>query len=167
MAGNWDQKGRKSLGRSVITRKEQRFRKKPTRLCPAFLRVEEEVKNPKPQDRVPHSSCSWQRIRYQLTPLSSELVISPLVSVIPRNKGKRPEIRPDLTAPTPTQRLSPTPPRSGDPPQDLHRAPPRRRQQAPARQSSSRCRGRFALEGIAPLPASPALLAAFAAARKR
>lgn len=35
----------------MITRKEQRFRKKPTRLCPAFLRVEEEVKKAKPQDR--------------------------------------------------------------------------------------------------------------------
>lgn len=47
-----------------------------------------------------------------------------------------------MTVLAPTQRLSPTPPRSGDPPQNLRRAPPGRRQQAPARQSSSRCRGR-------------------------
>ena len=77
----------------MITRKEQHFREEPTRLRPDTSREEEEVKKKPAQTprTVPHSSCSWQRIGYQLTPLSSELVISPLVSATPRNKAKGPK----------------------------------------------------------------------------
>lgn len=105
----------KNPGISTITRKEQHFTYNCTRLHPAILRVEEKVK--KSQPRTVSHSRSWQHIRYQLTPLLSELVTSPSVSVIPRNKADRPEGSTPLVKPYtsqgwgPPQRASPGAPR--------------------------------------------------------
>lgn len=111
MAGNREQKARKNPGISTITRKEQHFTDNRTRLHPAILRVEEKVK--KNPELSPHSR-SRQHIRYQLTPLLSELVASLLV----RNQANRPEASTHLAKPyisqgwgPPLQRASPGTPR--------------------------------------------------------
>lgn len=103
MAGNQDQKGRKNPGISMITRKEQHFTDNPTRLHPAILRVEEKVKKTNPELSRIHAA----RTHRQLTLLTSELVISPLASLTPRNKAKRPEVSTHLVKPYASHRWGP------------------------------------------------------------